>query len=866
MLNFSVIRSTTCSLLICALISLFGVFVTAAEQINPKPCKDPYECVDKPKFDGTPSGPTKLCPGQEGTWKCEEKFTPGYKKRCEEDPVKIDKTSTVWSHEVSGPEAYTGCGCGNEFTASFSTPGTYTITFEGDVYLDDYTTCGDIAKITRTYSFEVADDKPKFTVELSIDPSSLCPGETAKATGTFTDTSDCDPGSYVVKWRIENDGGGVLLKMKPEKGEVTLTQGATKEVEITITIDGKATGGISSFTLYGESDEATESGTDDLWTVEILSLSHTAPEYQPWTAGAQIAATATIEGELGDKEILYEAINVHSGAVGGSISVADTSASVPIKEPGRYRLQATLCDKTVVAPKIFVLWTATITPTSTTIKWDDFTDVINPDQWSNVERTKKLMMDALSVAVDGVKEAEEKLFPASTKEVQSAINEFIALQAQIDERLIRLEGEITELDNKLKDLNASKNSIEFDIRQKDAILKLEKAQLDTLAQSLNFWEGILKDPNISSEVRAQAILQTQTISAQIQVQKATVNQLTVEKQILITDLNRVKENILKTEADKVSVKEKLVQTKQAKTTSKKLIANMQSLPTDADLGKTGKSILKSLRAGAELLGPIGFILDVNDAVNAYGSWKDAVDKANRDLATANKYLKDNVKAFENWEKSKVKRLSSPQRVKMTIETIPGNLEMKLLEIPSFDKTKDPTIPNSETPFNHFSFISGLRDGWETAPSRPKSSPGAKGKASITLHLFGNLGKSTIVVQVKNQSHNGLTATINSAGKTEQELREILNQQVSAAKQAWDAFKRDADALLAVLAGTAAVISIVFTVLAVATTLAFAPAVALVAGIVATVAGVFTLIIGITDWIIGTASPSESSIQTLFPES
>ena len=160
----------------------------------------------------------------------------------------------------------------------------------------------------------------------------------------------------------------------------------------------------------------------------------------------------------------------------------------------------------------------------------------------------------------------------------------------------------------------------------------------------------------------------------------------------------------------------------------------------------------------------------------------------------------------------------------------------------------------------------MRDCWDTAPSRPKSSSGITGKAAVTLHLYGNLGKSTIVVQVNNQSMNGLTATIKSSGKTEQELKAIMNTQVAEIKAWWDKVKATINATLAIIAGAAAAISVVAVVLAVTCAVAFAPAVATCAAAIATIAGLASLAVSLIDWIFSPTNPIESSILELFPAS
>ncbi len=236
MMSLSLPRWMPVFLLLTFVSGLLAPTIGAADPANPKPCKDPWECdsYEKPKIDGTPSGPSTLCVKVEGSWSVENKVTPGNATRCEKDhPVGVNGGGTteeiIWQATVTGPNGFSRTYENDEgsFSDSYSDAGTYTITWVGNAYADEVDgekPCEDPDSATVTHTFNVVSDEPDFYIPgtVTVEKSTICPGSTGTASFDILDFSACWKAPYVVTWEIKSDGGDPTATFTPSSGSVTV--------------------------------------------------------------------------------------------------------------------------------------------------------------------------------------------------------------------------------------------------------------------------------------------------------------------------------------------------------------------------------------------------------------------------------------------------------------------------------------------------------------------------------------------------------------------------------------------------------------------------------------------------------------------
>jgi hypothetical protein len=232
--------------------------------VNPGDCQDSWVCIFSPTIGGTITGPYSLCPGKTGSWSISDTVTPGRKERCEMPKypgvlnANGDKGKIDWVWKIEGVNSFTADGVGSSFDKSYSEPGEYKITWKGSAYTDDKgesEKCDNPYDVEVTFSFTVNSSTPTAALTSIVIKSDLVCAEESDGISIIGDQSQCDPGSYTVKWKIESDGGSQNLQFTPSSGEVSLTfmqsanitfkvkagagaKAGTAQIKITATVNG----------------------------------------------------------------------------------------------------------------------------------------------------------------------------------------------------------------------------------------------------------------------------------------------------------------------------------------------------------------------------------------------------------------------------------------------------------------------------------------------------------------------------------------------------------------------------------------------------------------------------------------------------
>lgn len=236
MMSLSLPRWMHCILFLALASGLVMPTVFAADGANPKPCKDPWECYEKPIIDGSPSGPSSLCVNVDGSWSIYNNVTPGKATRCDEErSVGVNSGGVIageiiWQATVTGPNGFSRTYENDDgsFSDSYSDPGAYTVTWTGGAYSDEIDgtkVCDDPDSVEETTTFQVVSDEPDFYIpgSVSVDPHKVCPGSNGTVEFSILDFSACWKAPYVVTWKIEKSGGDPTVTFTPSSGSVTIT-------------------------------------------------------------------------------------------------------------------------------------------------------------------------------------------------------------------------------------------------------------------------------------------------------------------------------------------------------------------------------------------------------------------------------------------------------------------------------------------------------------------------------------------------------------------------------------------------------------------------------------------------------------------
>lgn len=494
----------------------------AAEGTNPPPCLLPFDCIKSPVLSGVISGPTVICVGVPGTWTLNESFTPGLKQKCEETAIAVTKTKTEWVwNYVGGPEASDGFNPGTSFTNTFTQEGTYTIKWDGTATLSD-SVCDPVISLVEM-TFTVVKPTPKAVLtSIVTKPDPICLDEESDGICTIGDQSPCDAGAYTVKWKVESDGGPQNLQFTPASGQVALTFMQSVDLKFKIKAGPGAKGGTAKIKLTATVNGADQTTEGIISVIELKSVTHNALDFERWTPGATVVATVVVDGGLGNKEILYELINVDSGVVAAFKSVAATTATLPIDGPGRYRVRATCCMLSVVTGNPFVLWKLTATPNSTEFVWDQYRGRLDEvfasaDEEAHSFTAKIAQLDqgntALKFAADAAKEEPEQVQHA-LKTLQNQLNtqlqQATATQSALDAAKAQLEANRIQLRASLEAARNAHNAtlvtqLEASLVANTALLADNQSQLKAIGNTITAYSQRIKDAVRASESVAKSV-------------------------------------------------------------------------------------------------------------------------------------------------------------------------------------------------------------------------------------------------------------------------------------------------------------------------------------------------------------------------
>jgi hypothetical protein len=887
--------STTMTRFIASLAMTLVMWLTcstgavAADGTNPGPCLLPYECIKSPVLSGVISGPTVVCIGVPATWTLNESFTPGLKQRCEETAIAVTKTKTEWVwNYVGGPEPTLGYQLGTSFTSTFTQEGTYTIHWDGIATLSDSVCDYVSSKVEMT--FTVVKPTPKAVLtSIVTKPDSICLDEESDGICTIGDQSLCDAGPYTVKWKVESDGGPQNLQFTPASGQVVLTFMQSVDLKFKIKAGPGAKGGTAKIKLTATVNGVDQTSSGKIDVIELKSVTHNAPEYQPWTPGATVKATAVVEGGLGNKEILYEAINVHTGAVGGSLSVASTSATVPINEPGRYRLQATLCNKSVISNRIFVLWTATLSPKKQKVQWDPIEKIPNPDEYKAMVKIAEDLAKIISQLGEKVTDLDEVSGPKLAKKTEELANYIITSPRKVTDLLDEYNIKKATADNKLDSLLFEQSGIVRDIENAERNIRLSTPAYNAAIINVNYWNAklaeVIAGPN-TPELINEAQRYIAEYQADVDREGAIIRNATEDLARLRPRLEANKESLKAIKATLVELVKKINALIEVLPVVRAIAQQAHDVATSAiKLGERARGLVDIGRglAGRFVqvgLGAFNTYNDYNEVMNANREYDEAFTKAHEQANKSKEYVEAYEKAFKDWNDTPQKRLPSPQVVNLTLTTKPGGLNnITISEFGSY-RTKDPTIPNAEgDPYYgggdtipHLSFIGGNKECWNGTIVY-STAYGEVGSLPLDFYVFGNLGTSSLTAKINNVSKGqSMKAGIISEGSTEEELKEKIAELAFKEKERMDLLKAKVKALLAIVAGLSLIITVVSVGFWIAATYTMAGALLsavispflVVAGLVVTAVAVIGALAYLIWDIFGGGTVLEESVLKLFP--
>jgi hypothetical protein len=715
---------------------------------------------------------------------------------------------------------------------------------------------GEINRDTTHLKIVVCDkfNPPVYTVKVKDEPA-ICIGSSKPDVFTFTNTSDCPA---TITWEAKKKSGKPDVTVSSDSGSYTVSIPKFQSVDVPVTIAVPLTSLAGDAVINIKSVDQYENVKNTSFSVsayKLIEVTHNQEIFDKWFEGKKVRIKLKVDGRHKDDKFKYELINIEKQqAVQWSTESNALSADAPISEPGRYLVRASDIVRTVNGSPAFTCFKITFAPKGRSeFKWDDNKSL--EEQWREPESLTEKATEQVDIgvkatdaataygsAVDANVEAAKKALETSVQNLEAS--EVGLQQAAVDAGLERdaAQKAVDAATAKITDLEKTLEDVKSQIRQiENTYSQPYSAEIRHKLSSLR---GMVRSINETQMPVARDALRTA---------KAALAPL-IEKVATIKEAISYTTQRLETLRDGIKRFTTLLEG------SGEMVAKFRALKTHvSDMGKlAGECSIRLNRLVDSVTIPgfkvpalpvIGTVIDIIQVIQLFQE----TERLKTSLAKLDEL---SAKYKDVLEKLSVERKPGPLVNKVTIETIPGRLPLSFREENITWKTKESPvgggIVEEAWDWRHLVLIGGTESNYE---SQYYSSNGVTGALSVDLYAYGNLGTSTLLVDVsdkKSQAARQLACT----GLTEEEMIAAAEVKFSAQTDKWERIKHNVKAISTALTAGLGLGALVL--------LAVGSALAAPAAIIAAVVGVIAIAVSfLVDWL--SVSSFAKSIMFNYPE-
>lgn len=606
---------------------------------------------------------------------------------------------------------------------------------------------------------------PTYTVTVADEPA-ICIGSSKPDVFTFTNTSNCPA---TITWEVTKKSGKPDVTVSSNSGSYSVFLPKFQSVDVPVTIAvpleslaGEAVMNIKSVDQYGNEKNT----TFGVSAYKLIMTSHNKEIFNKWSSGQKVRIKLKVEGRHKDDTFKYELVNIEKeGSVQWSTESNALSVDAPITEPGRYLVRASDLVRTVPGSPVFTCFKITFAPKGRVeFKWDDNKSL--EEQWREPESWSNEAVTTANLSLN-------------------ATNLIASYGSLVDKN-------VTDAKRALEDSVQNLELAEIDLQQAaiEAGLERNAAQSIADAAAANVTDLQRTLDNINEQIRQIERANSQPYSKDVRLQLKNLRGMAGA--IKQTQLPAAKDALRAAKAALAPLIEKVATIQGAITyTSQRLSILREGIARFATLlAGTGEmvekfqSLKQHVNAMSKLAGEVS--IRFNRLLDLLPTFKipslpiigSAIDMLQvRSLFQETEKLRAGLSKLEEiadkhkaaMDKLTVTRKKAPLVNRLTIETIPGRLPLSFREEDIVWKTKESHIGGSIAEkawdWRHLVLINGDESGYGM---QYYSSNGVSGELDLDYHAYGNLGTSTLHVDVSERKSQAVKL-ISSTGLTEEEM-------------------------------------------------------------------------------------------------
>lgn len=673
---------------------------------------------------------------------------------------------------------------------------------------------------------------PSYTVKVKDEPA-ICIGSSKPNVFTFTNTGNCPT---TITWVTKKKSGNPDVIVSSNSGSYSVSVPEFQSVDVPVTVavplgspSGDAIIDVVSTDHYGNIKYT----SFDVSAYKLIETRHNKEIFNKWSSGQKVRIKLKVEGRHKDDTFKYELVNIEKeGSVQWSTESNALSVDAPITEPGRYLVRASDLVRTVPGSPVFTCFKISFAPKGRLeFKWDDNKSL--EEQWREPESWSKEAVTTANLSLN-------------------ATNLIASYGSLVDKNVTdakrALEDSVQNLE--LAEINLQQAAVEAGLERNAAqsVADAAAAKVTDLQRTFdNITEQIRQIERANSQPHTQEVrLQLKNLRGMAGAIKQT--QLPAAKDALRTAKAALAPLIEKV----ATIQGAITYTSQRLSILREGIARFATLLAGTgEMVEKFRSLKQHVDAMSKLAGEVS--IRFNRLLDLLPTFKipslpiigSAIDMLQvRSLFQETEKLRAGLSKLEEladkhkaaMDKLTVTRKKAPLVNRLTIETIPGRLPLSFREEDIVWKTKEShmggSIAEKAWDWRHLVLINGDESGYGM---QYYSSNGVSGELDLDCHAYGNLGTSTLHVDVsvlKSQAVKLFAAT----GLTEEEMLAAAEVKFDAETDKLERVKHNVNVMSTALSAGLGLGALVL--LAVGSTLA-API-----GIAAALIGIFGYAIGL----------------------